>query len=258
MLRTRDYVLMLSAIVFLLVGIITTAATKGGFGVLKGQDAAVFVATQGAESYSAVVEDSAETSREERVAALRKKIAALGNLGGAATEEVVVESPVPEADDTVQGPITENRCSNYNATGVAWNSAGVRLEEVEGARLVYREAKPASAASTSATSSVPTRQILAQLSVRSIPSASQSCVSNIIIGVSINGALIKNSEAFAYGSFGGETLVGYALDGFPIYGAADKKTDICGGLIEDGQYRYQISNSRDTIITCYAGTPVSL
>lgn len=258
MLRTRDYALMLSAIVFLLVGIITTAASNGGFGVLKGQEATVFVATEGAESYSAVVEDSVETSREERVAALRKKIAALGNLGGAVSEEVVIDSPVPEADDTVEGPVAENRCSNYSAAGVVWNSAGVRLEEAEGARLVYREVKPASAASTTATSSVPTRQILAQLPVRSIPSASQSCVSNIIIGISINGALIKNSEAIAYGSFGGETLVGYALDGFPIYGAADKKTDICGGLIEDGQYRYQISNSRDTIITCYAGTPTSL
>ena len=250
---------MLSAIVFLLVGIITTAATQGGFRVFPGQEAAVFVATEETETYSATVEEQ-DMSRDDRVTALRKKIAALGNLGAAAAEEVAVEeSPVPEASKTAAGPVVENRCNTYTTSSIAWNSAGVRLEEVEGARLVYREAKPpATTASTSVPAPVPTRQILAQLPVRSIPSASQSCVSSSVIGISIYGALIKNSEVAAYGSFGGETLVGYALDGFPIYGAADKETDICGGLIEDGQYRYQISNSRDTIITCYAGNPISL
>ncbi len=258
MLRTRDYALMLSAIVFLIVGIITTVVAKGGLGFLPGQEAAVFVSTPEAEQYEAVVPETETLSRDDRIAALRKKIAALGNLGGSATEEVVTESPVPEATETAEGPVVENRCSNYSAAGVAWNSAGVRLEEVEGARLVYREVKPAMSASTSASSSLPARQTLAQLPVRSIPSASQSCISNIVIGISKNGSLIRNSDVAGYGSFGGETLVGYALDGFPIYGAADKKTDICGGLMEDGQYRYQISNNRDTIITCYAGNPIAL
>ena len=258
MLRTRDYALMLSAVVFLLVGIVTTAITQSGFGVFSGQEAAVFVATNENDTYSAVVEE-ADMSREDRVTALRKKIAALGNLGTVVVEEAIpTESPVPEASETTTGPVTENRCGNYSSTGVAWNSTGVKLEEVEGARLVYREAKPVNNASSSASSSVPTRQILAQLPVRSIPSASQSCISNIVIGISKNGSLIRNTDVAGYGSFGGDTLVGYALDGFPIYGAADKKTDICGGLMEDGQYRYQISNSRDTIITCYAGSPISL
>jgi hypothetical protein len=258
MLRTRDYALMLSAMVFLLVGIITTAATQGGFGVFSGQEAAVFVATPEVESYDAVIEENVELSREERVAALRKKIAALGTLGASAVEEVMAEqSSVPDAPEAAAGPVAENRCSNYSGVVVAWNSAGVRLEEVEGARLVYREAKVVTASSSSS-STAPTRQILAQLPVRSIPSASQSCVGNIVIGISKNGSLIRNTDVAGYGSFGGDTLVGYALDGFPIYGAADKKTDICGGLMEDGQYRYQISNSRDTIITCYAGSPISL
>jgi hypothetical protein len=257
MLRTRDYALMLSAVVFLLVGIVTTAVSQGGFGVFSGQEAAVFVATNENDTYSAVVEE-ADMSREDRVTALRKKIAALGNLGAVAVEETApTESPVPEASETTTGPIAENRCSNYSSAAPVWNSAGVKLEEVEGARLVYRETKSASA-STSASSSVPTRQTLAQLSVRSIPSASQSCISNIVIGISKNGSLIRNTDVAGYGSFGGDTLVGYALDGFPIYGAADKRTDICGGLMEDGQYRYQISNSRDTIITCYVGSPISL
>ena len=109
MLRTRDYALMLSAIVFLLVGIITTAITQGGFGVFSGQEAAVFVATNENDTYSAVVEE-ADMSREDRVAALRKKITALGNLGTVAVEEAIpTESPVPEASETTTGPVTENR-----------------------------------------------------------------------------------------------------------------------------------------------------
>lgn len=258
MFRTRDYTLMLSAIVFLLVGIVTTTVSQGGFGVFSGQEAAVFVATNENDTYSAVLEE-ADMSREDRVTALRKKIAALGNLGAVAVEEAApTESPVPEAPETTSGHVTENRCGSYSSAGVAWNSAGVKLEEVEGARLVYRETKTVATASSSASSTLPSRQILAQLPVRSIPSASQSCISNIVIGISKNGSLIRNTDVAGYGSFGGDTLVGYALDGFPIYGAADKKTDICGGLMENGQYRYQISSSRETIITCYAGSPISL
>jgi hypothetical protein len=79
-----------------------------------------------------------------------------------------------------------------------------------------------------------------------------------VIGITIGGSLIRNNEVGVYGVFGGDTLVGYALDGFPIYGTSGQKTDICGGGMIGGQYRYMISSSRGTIINCFAGTPVAI
>jgi hypothetical protein len=234
---------------------------SGGLGMFSAQEATVFVATAEPEGYTASVVNGEEVSRDERIASLRKKIIALGNLGVAAQQEVIPDSPVPTADETTTGPVVEKRCGDYTAGGVGWNSAGVLLEEVEGARLVYRETKSVAMASTSSSSSSSAtiiREILAQLPIRSIPAVSQSCVASDVVGISKNGALIRNTQVAGYGSFGGDILVGYALDGFPIYGATEKRTDICGGLMEDGQYRYQISNTRDTIITCYAGTPITL
>ncbi|MEY2665646.1 MAG: hypothetical protein RLZZ480_751 [Candidatus Parcubacteria bacterium] len=251
---------MLSAIVFLLVGIVTTIASGKGFGVFGRQDASVFVST-GEQDMQAVIEDSTESAREDRIASLRKKIAALGNLGGVADEQVVVAtSSVPTAPAESEGPVKENRCANFTTGGVVWNSAGVKMEEVEGARLVFRETKNSASSSASSTVTAPVtqRQILAQLPVRSAPGSSQSCISSTVIGITKNGALIRNTDVGAYGSFGESVIVGYALDGFPIYGASNKKTDICGGAMEDGQYRYYIANNRDTIITCYAGIPISL
>jgi hypothetical protein len=262
MFRTRDYALLLSAIVFLLVGIATTIFMERGFPFLGGQGAAVFTAAPAAQSHEATVSEKSEQSREDRVASLRKKIAALGTLGG---ENPVEENPeaeqpsastVPEAGDE---PLKENRCSAYSAGDIAWNSAGVKISEAEGARIVYRENKSVthSSSSSSTVSTATTKQVLAELPIRTLPSGSQNCIASDVIGITKNGALIRNKELSLYASFG-NVLIGYALDGFPIYGAADVKTDVCGGVVVAGQYRYQITNNRDTIIACYAGLPVSL
>jgi hypothetical protein len=91
-----------------------------------------------------------------------------------------------------------------------------------------------------------------------VPLNSESCVASDVIGIATDGSLIRNNEVGAYGVFGGGTLVGYALDGFPIYGVSEQKADICGGAMVGGQYRYVISSERATIINCFAGAPVAL
>jgi hypothetical protein len=71
--------------------------------------------------------------------------------------------------------------------------------------------------------------------------------------------LIRNDEVNLYGLFSANTVVGYALDGFPIYGAAaDRTTDQCGGAVGDSGYGYMINSERDFIVACFRARPVEL
>ena len=250
MFRTRDFALMFSAIVFLVVAIVATWSNSAGFNVGGRQMAAVFQSSDEEKSFTGEIEESVVPAYDERVAALKKRIASLGKteVAAVAPEEVPVvpEAPAATAD------VKENRCPNYHALQTVWSPYGVKFEEVEGARLVYRE----NASSTPLANS--NREILAQLPVRSIPLASQTCIATDVVGIATDGSLISNTEIGMYKIFGSETLIGYALDGFPIYGLSSAKTDICGGSMASGQYRYQLTSNRDVMINCFAGSPISL
>ncbi len=250
---------MLSAIVFLLVGITATAVTQGGLLGLPGMSASVFSSVEQPESYEVAIAEEEEPAREERIASLRKKIAALGIGEEAETvveETSVDESPLPEVAEGAEAAVTVNKCLNYGATTVAWNPKGLIIEEAEGARLVYRP--KATVPTSTSTVAAPAKDIVLQLPVRSMPNANPSCLSTDVIGIAKDGSLIRNEEVGAYGVFGAGTLVGYALDGFPIYGSSDAKTDVCGGMMVGGQYRYTVSQKRENIINCFAGVPVAL
>jgi hypothetical protein len=97
-----------------------------------------------------------------------------------------------------------------------------------------------------------------QLPTRTTPSTNPTCLASDVIGIATDGSLIRNNEVGLYGIFGADTLIGYALDGFPIYGAGVGAVDACGGVVVSGVYRYQIQLKNETIINCFAGTPVSL
>jgi len=249
---------MLATMVFLLVGISSTVAIQGGLPGISGMTASVFESTPEPTSYEVTVPEKTEMGREARIADLRKKIAALGIADESAPTptESTDTSPLPEAKEAADEVKGERRCVNYGATSVAWNPAGLIIEEAEGARLVYREIVGAPLGS----STVPTvtKDVVLQLPVRSVPLASERCIAGDVIGIATDGSLIRNSEVGVYGVFGSATLVGYALDGFPIYGTSGQETDICGGAMVGGQYRYVIGSERETIINCFAGVPVAI
>ena len=69
-----------------------------------------------------------------------------------------------------------------------------------------------------------------QLPVRNIPSGGTTCISTDVIGIATDGSLIRNNEAGVYGIFGANTLVGWALDGFPIYGSSIQLATCVEGL----------------------------
>ena len=222
------------------------------------QKAAVFVATtEGDQHYTAEISTPEGVSREARLKELKAKIADMSDqvIAAVSSEETAPETPV--VPEVVEGVVPSlQRCGNYHNGGAGWEAAGLLIDEVEGARLVYREVPSTILASS--TESVVTRNIILQLPLRSLPSSHQSCVATDVIGVAKGGSLIRNNEVGVYKIFGADTLIGYALDGFPIYGSGGGKTDVCGGKMVAGQYRYQISSGRDTIINCYASAPVAI
>ena len=71
----------------------------------------------------------------------------------------------------------------------------------------------------------------------------------------MNGQLIFNGEVSAYQGRGNNELIGYARDGYPIYGLTAGEVDACGGLETPAGYRYVVSSDRSHLLGCYKAAP---
>lgn len=262
--RTRDFVLVLITIVFLVMVIGTTVFTQGQAAAQQKTQLQPAVVQDG--EYSAVVFDPHEFSRSQKLQQMRDKIAASSQL--TITEpkpvQVIEEVSSSTATSTLEESVRGLQvCQEYAPAGIQWSPAGIQIEEVEGARLVYRASEePITTMPDSSPTSTPIlidsrRDVLLQLPVRNLPTVSTSCISSDVIGIANDGSLIRNTEAGVYGIFNSSTLVGYALDGFPIYGSSPEVGDVCGGVMTAEGYRYYISKQRETILNCYSAPPVS-
>lgn len=253
LLSTRNFLLYLLAVGFLVVAITTTAVTKN-----TNHEASVImgVATDVEPTYEAEAVETPTLDRGEKLRSLRSKIAALGDVFSSTPETVVVE-PVsgPEANPEDNEPLV---CANARVFIGAWTPGPVKFTVVEGARLVTRDVS-ISTTTASGTAIVTTEtKVLAQLPLRSAPDT-QSCPPTDVVGIASDGSLIRNNEVRLYSVFGSETLVGYALDGFPIYGTSAGTTlDACGGTSELGQYRYFLDKERPQVLGCFSALPVEL
>lgn len=257
MFRTRDFLLFSIITAFLVLGIITTINVNGQSSWLK---VANFINND--VEYKAIVPEVATLNREENLSKMREKIAQAsnsGNLASVATaslEEEVKDEEGKDEEVIVIGKI--DKCTHYNDMAVAWSAVGLKFEVVEGARIVYRDLAY-EAATLGSEMAGASREIVAQLPLRSIPTSVQNCLGSSVVGIALDGSLINNSDYTAYKIFGAETLIGYALDGFPIYGLNDTAdVDQCGGSTEGSQYRYYLSSDREGMIGCFSGDPISL
>lgn len=269
MIRTRDFFLFLLTVLFLVIGISVTAVQD--LSPITGQVGTAFLSMPEeipppVEGVEAVVVNAPTPDRPSLLAQMRAKVAA---LGGVVVASVTAEPEVPVSESEEVLPVvvadTPLQCPGYQS--VAWAGfPGAHFKEVEGARIVYRAGAPVvpvitpvEATGTIALPPLPTDVILAQLPLRTSPLPAPSCLPHDVVGIAIDGSLIRNDEVALYTVFGSETRVGYALDGFPIYGVnAGARTDACGGMMVEGIYRYYLSTDREHILHCFSGTPVSL
>lgn len=264
MFRTRDFILVFTTVVFLIAAIGTTVWQKRSSSNLV-TEASQF-AEVGDKEYTAEVYAPETISREERLADMRKKIAEGSGVTISSPETIVMaveeveENDIPENE--TKGEL--DKCLDYIEYSGLWPAVGVQLDVAEGARIVYMEITSENELNQDVSSSsivtLPEvqRDVLLQLPVRSGPMPGTSCIASDVVGIAKDGSLIRNREVGLYGIFGSGTIVGYALDGFPIYGAGEVVSDECGGSIIGGQYGYYLSKDRETILNCFAAVPVDI
>ncbi len=257
--RTRDFVLFLSAIAFLVIGITSTVSTD----LQKVGDIPFLNFSSHDEEYGVVVIDSDNNDRQKQLALMRDKVsqteinnnlAAVISAPEAKNMEENKNGEESTKVETVTGEI--KTCSAYSSFTGSWSPQGLSFEVVEGARLIYRESQNSVVAGAEP---ITDSELVLQLPLRTVPFGAKNCLNSDVIGIALDGSLIRNSDYTAYKIFDNQTIVGYALDGFPIYGLNKTvKTDQCGGAVESGQYAYYLSSEREGMLGCFSGLPVSL
>lgn len=253
MLRTRDFILVFTAIVFLVTAIGATIFVQGTStsATAAAYDAALQrqLALDEGRDYTAVIASRASLTRAERIAQMRTKIA----------ETTFMAAPAPEPELT-EGEVAATTSSETEvATGLLqcagatdymgfWDARNLTVVASEGATLVVRVDVLPNGSTTDTT--------VLQLPKRLAAAPGQSCIGSDVIGIANDGSLIRNDEQVLYSVFGAETRIGYALDGFPIHGTGAASVDACGGRVEGGQYRYELQPDAETIINCFSAAPV--
>lgn len=241
MARTRDVLLVLLCLGFLLI------ISVGQFGRIASNQANneyLFSETDPVETISAGT-DISEDGREARVAMWRERL-----------RDFIVSTPeveeVVQFDDIEESPLelpSVFNCSDYRA----YVNPVLRLYafESEGVRIFTDVDQPELIDSTNTFMVLPVRT--------GQSGGDRNCLSTDVIGIALNGSLIRNNQFATYGIFESETLIGYALDGFPIYGSIDGSLlDGCGGRMTIEGYRYHIALERQSIIQCYVAMPLAL
>ncbi len=252
MVRTRDFVLFLLAVAFLLLAIMGTSIWQTWWSL---PFVAGFLEESGVEVDYAADVPMPEDNRAGRLETLRAKvIARLGDSQETESEpspEPTEPTPTP-ATTTPAAVATVKTCAGYRTLSIAWTPQQIVAENREGARVYFERGI------ADALSSTTPETIRAVISLRSWPSGSGTCLPTDVIGIATDGSLIRNNELALYTVFGGDSLVGYSLDGLPIYGPSLVATDACGGAIVGGQYRYVLDADRPGLITCFAASPTTI
>lgn len=249
MLRTRDFILLFTTIVFLVLAIGFTIVAPS---LSPSPTSNTFIPAEPVDTIGAEVETTI-LDRSTRAANLRNKIAESG--------EVILSAPVPEPSTPssqeeemviANDSVTPQQCPQYQLYRGSWPLVGVEIVVTDVSRQ-YSIPQPAIGTST------PEGLLLLSLPVYPVVQGSL-CLPSDVVGVALDGSLIRNSEASLYSVFGAETLIGFALDGFPVFGlgGAGEVLDECGGIPRSDGYRYQLAAARDHVLSCFRAAPKQL
>lgn len=265
MFRTRDFILFFVIIVFLSMAIGATLISRSSHNDSEVINLPGLVEVDDRD-FSAEIPSVEVLSREERLASMRQKIANKNDLViSAATTEA--ESVVDEFDEDVEvaeaGSVEVSLCQNYQPFVGFWPGGAVQTEVVEGVRLFYTETesvavKPDNGATTTDISTQNSRLVRLELPTAPLVTGTENCVPSDVVAVSGQGSLIRNNEVGLYSLFGGDTLIGYALDGWPVYGVTERELDECGGALVGGEYRYYLDAEAEFILNCFVSLPTNL
>lgn len=238
-------------------------------GSLWGQNELTSESEENASStYTAYVEDTTY-SREENIARLRKLLADNDTtITPSPSVESVQQTPDIDQNATSSETGSANEvvlqsCGNSDTDeqyARSWPLTDVLLIVKDSTRSVVHITQEEPSSQDGATSTSVTAPIVAVNTLLNMPSfpvvqSDKNCVGSVVVGVTNAGSLIYNTDAGLYRAKGSEEQIGYARDGFPIYGPYTGETDSCGGYSHALGYRYSIPQERNFILGCYSGTP---
>lgn len=273
MLRTRDLVLFLSVIVFLVGAITITLWTSNTTNSANNLNATIFNAQTA--TYTAEVSAVVDT-KKDRLAILREKLKQRESISAepepieeTVTDVVETAATTSESVEVVVKDSLVKLCGeSYSSKTIPGLTGTQRYVERVGQRVFYDEVSatgapasvPVDASTTEPTATPSTvEQVIFILPLRTVPLSFTSCIKDDIVAISQTGLVIRNADYAKYQGSGEATLIGYTLDGFLLYGRTNSiTTDACGGAVIDGSYRYYLSAERKAVIGCFAGLPVSL
>lgn len=259
MVRTRDFILVASIVMFVALFATTSIVRMVWQGNSVPSEAVMFNLDENGDRYEGIPVASEPIDRQAIRDRLRALIADrdeeyIASSDTAASVEDVVEDfsdetyvvqTCPQPDDTIGVVAT-------------WPLRDVRLTVLEGARVVLYEPSPTpppvDIGSTTQPVSIPV-QTIAQLPLTPEKNESQHCVPSTVVGVTTTGWPLFNNSVAAYAASGPETLIGYARDGFAVYGYYEGEVDECGGYDHPSGYRYSLQRDRSYMIGCFQGTP---
>ncbi len=239
-----------------------TAETARQFFGNRGEDIPVVATPNFREGvlpdFSAEVAVRAGVDRQGNIERLREQLASF--LALPPTETILLAPPTAEAPIATSttteeeippapAPGTALLCGGYASYAGLWPNESMVIEEQEGMRVISVKNDEGAGG----------EEIVAALPIRTLGDpVSPSCLPNDVVAVSKSGGLIRNNEVDDYLTFPEHVLVGYTIDGFPLYGHTTEETDYCGGMTVDDEYRYYLSDSRETILNCFVAPPATL
>lgn len=258
MFRTRDLVLGLLAFGF--VGLLFVATTSGGV-QMQERTALLHYGEEVVTEGAVLPEDSPALDQLANRERLRALVAERGaaSISAPESEPAADQTDEPVSDDVTAAVLS--RCllpDDTLAVVGRWPFREARFALREGARVVLVER--AVDQQFTGTSTVPAvaETILLQLPLQPRALAAADCVPSEVVGVTVSGQLIFNQDLRPYVGYGPDDLIGYARDGYPIYGNYDGNVDQCGGYEHPTGYRYSLTDDRSFIIGCFKAEPQTI
>lgn len=269
MLRSRDLIIFLGIILCLCLGIAYTYIASTQASLFEGTKVVFTTDSNGSSVFTALPSEK-KVDREANINRLRALLASNPEV---VTSNPSVESEPQVADAPSVSAVLEQNVVLQECPGIddevvylqQWPVSDTTIVVKDGMRSVVHIAKemvvPISLLPSTTTDSdlvVPVPFVSAKtlLLMQMYPpkAATARCVQGEVVGVTATGALLSNSDAHFYRSTDASELIGYARDGFPVYGAYSGEVDNCGGYMHPEGYRYTISKDRDFILGCYVGS----
>ena len=262
--RTRDMVIFVAALLFLLVSIAVTYVQS----TLQNQAKLSFdffdASLQTATLYSAT-NPTTEVDRQSAILHFRSRIEKDRDGLLAIQKDVeTVPQEVVEVSTQPQTGIVANYCGPDDSLHVLqeYPLRDTSVTVTSGMRYVVHtsvlQPVPTSGTTSSSTLKQDTQYIkrnLISMPVYPPIQSEVSCIPSAVVGVTANGSLLLNQDASSYFGASEKELIGFARDGFPIYGPYKGEVDTCGGYLHPEGYRYTLAKDRDFVLGCFVGSP---